>query len=154
MTAPTPTETDRPGAEINSGALSPTPEGEGTGEQENGSGKSPGAEAAKYRVRAREAEQALATAQGRIEAYQLRGLIQVAGKSLSNPADLLALSGKALQDFLGDDGDVDPELVTEAADELLSTRPGLRHAVLATDPTQGHGGASGTPPLTWADLLK
>jgi hypothetical protein len=127
---------------------------ERTGAPEGGSteetGKNPNAEAAKYRVRAREAEAARDTLAQRIKSLQTRELERIAAKSLSNPADLLTLSGKSLKDFIGDDG----ELVTETANELLGSRPGLRPVQAATDPTQGRHGGTGKPAPTWSELLK
>ena len=85
---------------------------------------------------------------------QTRELERIASKSLSNPTDLLTLSGKSLQDFIGG-GELDAELVTEAANELLGTRPGLKPLDPAVDPTQGSGyGNPGKGAPTWGALLK
>jgi hypothetical protein len=80
---------------------------------------------------------------------------RLAGKYLAQPGDLFALSGKALSELLDPEtGNVDPELVEEAAQEILSGRPGLRPNVAAIDPTQGHGGSVSKGPISWADLFK
>jgi hypothetical protein len=156
MTAPTPTETARTGAEINSGALSPTPEGERTGEPDNSSHSHPNAEAAKYRVRAREAEQQRDALTAQLVQLQTAELHRQAGEHLAVPGDI-ELSGKGLADYLTPEGWIDREAVAQAAAALIESRPGLAKnpKVLATDPTQGSGGlmpAKATP--TFGDLLK
>jgi hypothetical protein len=91
----------------------------------------------------------------RIETLQTREVERLASKGLSNPADLLTLSGKSVRDFLDESGEVDAELVQDAVDDILGTRPGLRPRQRAVDPTQGMGNdrpAKGS--LTWGDLFR
>ena len=61
----------------------------------------------------------------RVETLQTRELERIASKSLSNPADLLTLSGKAMADFLDESGELDAELITGTARERRGSRPGL-----------------------------
>ncbi|MCV7217147.1 hypothetical protein H7J51_17900 [Mycobacterium crocinum] len=134
---------------------SQTPEGgtSGTPDAQNGSESPKGNREARYRVernQAREERDALAT---RVELLQTRELERIAGEAISNPSDLLALTGKSLSEFLDEDGELDTELVTEAARELLSTRPGLRKQSPAFDPTQGVGGSTPKPKAGWDTLL-
>lgn len=111
-------------------------------------------EAARYRVQLRETETERDALTQRVERMQTRELERIAGEAISNPADLLALSGKSLAEFLGEDGELDAELVAEAAAELLSTRPGLKRGSPAFDPSQGHGGSGpGKPEPSWGALL-
>lgn len=116
----------------------------------------PGAEAAKYRVRAREAEAALATAQGRIEAMQTREALRAAGEHLAQPADLLALGDVTLADLLDDNGDIDLEAVANAAAAVIESRPGLAKNFRqpAYDHTQGRGSNPPKAQLGWDALLK
>lgn len=93
----------------------------------------------RYRGERDSARDELAAAQARIEALQTRELERIASKSLSNPADLLTLSGKTLADFLDEDGELDHEQITEAANEILCSRPGLRPNQRPVDLTQGLG---------------
>lgn len=90
----------------------------------------------------------------RVETLQTRELERIASKSLSNPADLLTLSGKAMADFLDESGELDAELITGTARELLGSRPGLGLTSPAFDPTQGHSGNPGKGSPTWSNLLK
>ncbi len=124
------------------------------GETETAS--NPNAEAAKYRVRAREAEAALATARGQIEAMQTREALRVAGEHLAQPADLLALGDATLADLLDDNGDIDLEAVANAAAAVIASRPGLAKnpRYPALDPSQGLGGNPPKPPQpSWSVLL-
>jgi hypothetical protein len=156
MTVQTPTavETEN-GHQIDADAPEPTPEGNDTGEVENGSDGQKGNREARYRVERnqyREERDALAQ---RVEQLQTRELERIASKSLSNPADLLTLSGKSLRDFIGQDGELDAELVAAVANDLLGTRPGLRPRQPAFDLSQGQGNdrpAKAQP--TFAALLK
>ena len=109
---------------------------------------------AKYRTERNEAREERDAALARIETLQTRELERIASKSLSNPADLLTLSGKSLADFLDEDGELDGELITETANEILGSRPGLRPTQRVVDPTQGMGnnGPVRSKP-TWGDLF-
>jgi hypothetical protein len=108
---------------------------------------------ARYRTERNEARAERDALAARVEQLQARELERIASKSLSNPADLLRLSGKSLEDFIGEDGELDAELVTEAANELLGSRPGLRPNAAAVDPTQGHGNNAGKGAPSWGALL-
>jgi hypothetical protein len=147
MTAPTPGQTPVPGAE------SPVDASLGGGQGIVPDEAPKGNREARYRVERNDAREALATAQAQVEAYQTRELERVASKHLSNPADIFALSGKSLSDFLTEDGELDAELITDVANDLLGSRPGLRPTPRATDPTQGSGGIPGKRPVSWEALF-
>jgi hypothetical protein len=89
----------------------------------------------------------------RVKQLQTREMERIASQSLSVPADLLTLSGKSLKDFLGEDGELDVELITDTVNDLLGSRPGLRPNVPATDPTQGTGGQQRKAPVGWEGLF-
>ncbi|MGZ4542528.1 MAG: hypothetical protein ACXVXI_05265 [Mycobacteriaceae bacterium] len=109
----------------------------------------------RYRLELRAAEAERDALSQRLSAMQTRELERIAGETLSNPSDLLALAGKSLADFLDESGELDSELVAEAATELLSTRPGLRKQTPGYDPTQGYGGrANPKSEPSWGALLK
>lgn len=109
---------------------------------------------ARYRTERNDAREALATATARIDGMQARDVERIAGKLLSAPGDLLTLSGKTVADFRDENGDIDPELVEDAATEVLAARPGLRPNVGATDLSQGHGNSHVVSSPSWSDLLK
>ncbi|MEB3031086.1 hypothetical protein [[Mycobacterium] nativiensis] len=127
-----------------------TPEGEAPGQPPKGNKE------ARYRVERNEARIERDALAQRVERMQTNELERIAAESISNPADLLALTDKTLADFLTDDGELDAELVTVAAAELLATRPGLRRGSPAFDPSQGRGGQPPAKPVepTFADLFK
>lgn len=118
-------------------------------------------EAKRYRLALRETESKLAEAHERISGYQ-RTIVEIIAKqghgdgyqhyALADPADLWTLTDKQPEDFLNENGDVDPDLVHEAVRELLRTRPGLRQ-LSAVDRTPARGGAVDRTP-TWADLFR
>ncbi|MBB2992144.1 hypothetical protein FHR72_003640 [Mycolicibacterium iranicum] len=130
------------------GGTAATPEGGSAGEPQKGNKE------ARYRVERNEARAERDALAQRVERMQTRELERVAGVAISNPADLLALTGKSLAEFLDESGELDAELVAEAAAELLNSRPGLRRHASAFDPTQGTGG-SGRPKRepSWGALL-
>lgn len=111
----------------------------GTPEQENGSEVPKGNREARYRVERNEARAERDSLTERVAQLQTRELERIAAASLSNPADLLALSGKTLADFLGEDGELDAEAIAEAAREVVATRPGLHARLRYVDPSQGSG---------------
>lgn len=80
--------------------------------------------------------------------------MRLAGKHLAEPRDIFALSGKSLKDFIGENGELDVELVAQTANELLGTRPGLKPVQPAIDLTQGHGGNPAKITPTWGAFLK
>lgn len=112
-----------------------------------------GGKEARYRVERNEARVALASATARIEAFQTREIERLAGEHLSAPGDLLTLSGRALADFVDENGDIDAEAVEEAAREVLDSRPGLRKPAQAIDRSQGRGGTERSMP-SWDALLQ
>lgn len=141
-------QTAESGHQIDGDERTDLPEGDGSGKAPKGNRE------ARYRTERNQARDALLEAQARIETLQTRELERIASKSLSNPADLLTLSGKSLADFLGEGGELDAELITETANEILGSRPGLRHNQRAVDPTQGMG--NHTPIKTkpsWGGLI-
>lgn len=110
---------------------------------------------ARYRVERNEARQERDALQARIETLQTRELERLASKSLSNPADLLTLSGKSLADLLDENGDVDPDLVSDLVADVLGTRPGLKKLDRAVDFSQGHGNQGpGKGQPSFADLFR
>lgn len=112
-------------------------------------------EAARYRTERNEARAERDTLAQRVAALQTRELERIAGKTLSNPADLLTLTGKTVAEFVGEDGELDAELVAETAGDLLVSRPGLRVTAPAVDPTIGVGGRTGGKAVTdFGGLLK
>ena len=143
-------ETPAPGAESAVDERTDLPEDGSIGQPEAPKGN----REARYRVERNEAREGLSAALARIEQLQTRELERIASKSLSNPADLLTLSGKSLVDFLDEDGELDAELITETANEILGSRPGLRPTQRLTDPTQGLGNDNpGKGKPAWADLF-
>jgi hypothetical protein len=51
------------------------------------------------------------------------------------------------------DGELDPELVTDAVEGLLATRPALAKRQAAVDPSQGHTGGQAKPKPSWDNFL-
>ncbi len=117
-----------------------------------------GAEAARYRRRLRETETELTTARTRLETFQRREVERLASDRLAVPGDLFAVHGVALDEVLGEDGSVDPDLVAMAVEQLVATRPGLaRVAPQRTGPSAVGLGARegiGAGTATWADVLR
>ncbi|MGI8614419.1 MAG: hypothetical protein ACR2KL_10830 [Nocardioidaceae bacterium] len=113
-------------------------------------------EAAKYRVRLRESETALQASQDRLTAYQRAEVERLAGERLSVAADLFAVAGTSVVDFVDEEsGMVDGNKVHQAVSELLDQRPGLRRP---SDrfPDLG-GGQRGSAPETaasWSEVLR
>ena len=144
------TQTAGTGAQINADGQSVPPEGTDTGERENG----PQNREARYRVERNEARQERDALASRLESLQTAELHRLAGDLLAAPEDL-ALSGKALQDFLTPEGWVDREAVAEAAADLVKSRPGLAKnpKFPAVDSTQGMGGSLGKPQPSWDALF-
>lgn len=130
------------------------PQGNDAGEQENGSeGYKPPREK-RYREERNQARAERDALAQRVQQLQTRELERIASKAMSNPADLLTLSGKSLSDFIGENGELDAELVTEIANDLLGSRPGLRPNARPVDLTQGHGSNPPKPKVTWATAIK
>lgn len=163
-TVDTTEETTTPDAEnapdeIGAGSVVPG-QGNDTGDSQNGTQtdkRTAGLVEARDRYKAERdsSREALSVAEARIAQLQTRELERIASKSLSNPADLLTLSGKSLADFVGEDGELDADLITETANEVLGSRPGLRPRVPAYDPTRFPGGVPGRgAPVGWEVLGK
>ena len=119
---------------------------------------SPNREAAKYRTQLREKESQLTDAQTRIERFQRREVERIAAERLAQPADVLAF-GAELSAMIGEDGEVDAELVGTAVTDLTTSRPGLakgaRPGPRHSDFGQGRTGAShAAPAAAWSDVIK
>jgi hypothetical protein len=121
-------------------------------QSENSSSEPKGNREARYRTERNSARDERDTLAQRIESLQTRELERIASKHLSNPADLLTLSGKSLADFVGEDGELDAEAIHATADYLLGSRPGLRPGQAAHDRSQGLGDIPKSQP-TWGSLL-
>ncbi len=135
-------------AESAAEGLSTPTEGVGTGEQQN-----PGNREARYRVERNQARDERDELAKRVQSLLTREAERVASKHLSEPADLFALTGKTIKDFLGEDGEVDVEAVTQAANDLLGSRPGLAKNAPAVDHSQGLGGGGRPSQPSWEMLL-
>lgn len=109
---------------------------------------------ARYRTERNEARAQRDALVQRIEQLQTRELERIASKSLSNPADLLTLSGKTLADFVGDDGELDAELIAETVNDVLGSRPGLRPPTPAHDRSQGYGSQVEKAQPSWDSFLE
>lgn len=108
---------------------------------------------ASYRVernQAREERDALAN---QVRELQQRDAERLASKGLSQPADLFTLGGVELDDLLDDSGFVDADRVSEVVSEILGSRPGLRSADRAVDPSQSLGAGSRAE-VSWSDMLR
>lgn len=113
-------------------------------------------EAAKYRTRLREVEGERDGLVARVERMQHAEVARLVGDRLAVPDDVFGF-GLTLADLLGDDGEVDPELVNTAVVGLLGSRPGL--AVVPDKPRfpDMGGGRRGSTIETgpgWSDLIR
>lgn len=108
-------------------------------------------EAARYRRRLREAEAERDTLAERVERMQRAEVERLAGTRLSVGADIFTVGGAALAELLDEHGNVAPERVSAAADELVSARPGLAPSRWP-DMGQGNRGAA-APARSWARVL-
>lgn len=114
-------------------------------------------EAARWRVTARQAETKLVVAEARLEQMRVAEVQRLAANKLADPADLF-LGGITIDRLLGEDGEVDPQLVDEAAEAVLEQKPHWRsrpRPVGAPASAVNSDGkiTGGTPTPTWADLL-
>jgi hypothetical protein len=155
MTAPQET-IDTADAGSNSITIDDGTPGSPTGEApEDHSGSRLHREAAKYRTQLRDTEAERDTLQARVEAMQLHQVEHYAGQHLSDPTDLLALSGLELAELLTEDGFADPDKIRVAAAGVVATRPGLGLNSPAVDFTQGSGNvAPGRGQASWGSLLQ
>lgn len=109
---------------------------------------------ARYRVERNEAREEARQLQERIDSLLTREAERVAAQHLAEPADLFTLSGKSVRDFVGEDGELDTELVATTANEILGTRPGLSPVARATDRSQGLGGGAQNTGPQWSDVFQ
>ncbi|ODU14003.1 MAG: hypothetical protein ABS80_21260 [Pseudonocardia sp. SCN 72-51] len=117
----------------------------------------PAAQAAKYRVRLRETEAERDALSERLNTLQCREVERLAAEHLADGADLW-LSGTELTALLDEDGNVDPERVSETATALVQSRPHWAAKPRPGQPLLRKGqlksGASlAPPPGGWATLL-
>lgn len=68
-----------------------------------------------------ERDETIATLQARVDAGDRAAVEKAVGDRLADPADLWL--GHSLEDFRGEDGEVDAERVTAAVDALLESKP-------------------------------
>jgi len=113
----------------------------------------PHKEAARYRTQLREAESQLQVLTERLNAFQRADVLRRAGEHLDAPEDIFTVGGHALEDFLDEAGEVDPNKVEEASKAIVESRPGLASRVGAYDRYQAYGGKVNRE-LNWADLFK
>lgn len=151
-------ETTQNGAVADAGAQTAPPAGEGTGEPDDGSQSpdgSKGSREARYRTERNAAREELATAHGRIEAYQRAEVERLAAEHLAVPADFW-LSENAVADYVDPEtGAVDADRVAEDVRLLIEERPRLGSRSPAFDPSRGMGG--GTPPAkvaSWSSAFR
>lgn len=145
--------TPSPGAQIDGDEQTVPGQGNAAGEPENGSESPKGNREARYRVERNEARQERDALTARVEALQTREVLRLADE-LAQPSDLLGIGGNSLADFVGEDGEVDPEAVAEAVAALVEARPGLAKnpRQRAVDLSQGLGNGT-RPPADWAAFL-
>ena len=121
--------------------------GTDSGEQNNSREK-------RYRLERNEARQERDALVQKVESLLTREAERIASRALAEPADLFSLTGKTVKDFVGEDGELDEELILDTANDLLGFRPGLAKNAPAVDVTQGHGFQGGKPKIGWGILLK
>ncbi|MFC4494930.1 hypothetical protein ACFPA8_12370 [Streptomyces ovatisporus] len=105
-------------------------------------------EAQQLRRRLREAERERDALLERVTAFQSAEVERLAAEKLEVAGDLFAVGGIELAGLLAEDGSVDPDKVSAAADALVAERPGLANQAAARDASrealQGAMGARGT----------
>lgn len=142
------TDTTLTGSESAADGPDGLPEGNDTGEAQKGKRE------ARYRVERNEARAERDALAQRVERMQRAEVERIASEHLAAPADFW-LSDNDVSAYLTDDGEVDPERVSEDARLLISERPRLGKHSPAFDPMQGQGGQ---PPAkaqpSWGALLK
>jgi len=115
-------------------------------------GKRARAEAAAYRRRLRDTEGERDRLAEHLLGYQRRAAEDLAAVSLSRGDDLW-LATDDVSAVLDDAGQVDPDKVTAAVQQVLDGRPQLGRPAAGFD--LGHrGGAPGSDPATFADVLR
>lgn len=116
----------------------------------------PDREAARYRRQLREAETARDTLAARVTKYQTAEAERLAtgpGRLL-DPTDLWRATD--LASVVDDDGEIDPEKVTAAVDELVTAKPHYRQPDVAHDSLDlgVRGLANQKADPDWGDLLR
>lgn len=117
------------------------------------------AEAAKWRVAARQAETHLAIAEARIAELRTAEVEQVVtdSRKLADAKDLWLSPGLTLDALLGDDGNIDKQLVNEAVDELLAAKPHWRNPIGAPSSAVNGNGTIPSPGQalpSWMDVIR
>jgi hypothetical protein len=138
--------------EANANGQTIPPEGIDTQEVPEGT---TGNREARYRVERNEARAERDALSQKIDQLLTRDAERIASKHLAHGADVFTLSGKTVKDFTDPKtGEIDADLVIQAANEVLGTRPGLRASIAAVDPSQGLGaGVPIEPKPSWERLL-
>lgn len=125
-------------------------------DEEDGS-KGVRAEAARRRVQLREVEAERDALTERVQGFLRADAERIASAQLSQAADLFDIGNVQLADLLGEDGEVDPKLVEDAAEELIAARPGLAVPEPRRGPSRGglgnYGSTAGSSGRTWAGEL-
>lgn len=112
---------------------------------------------ARYRIKLREAEAERDTLRQTVEAMQRREVERLAAEHLTKPAALWT-AGVELSSLVAEDGTVNPDLVTAAAQDarqqlgLEDPRAKLRRGPLV--PREGLSLSSGGNSGTWVDAFK
>ncbi|ANQ71719.1 hypothetical protein [Rhodococcus sp. 008] len=125
----------------------------------SGSGNS---EAARRRVQLREVEAERNALRTRIESLQSAEIARLAAPGLAQPLDLFDIGGMTVADLLTDEGDVDPDKVSDAVADLVTARPGLSNPARVQaqqqrymDFGQGAGNpGSGPRAASWGKFLR
>lgn len=115
---------DQPATDTDTTAK-PDPDATGADERDRAADEALGevrAEAAKYRTRLRDAEADRDAIGERLAEAQRREVSRQVGDRMHDPDDLW-MAGTDVADMLDDDGNIDPERVTLALDELKDARP-------------------------------
>lgn len=124
---------------------------EQTSTEDTDDGKRGNPEAAKWRTKYRDAEATISTLAERVTSMQRAEVVRLAtgagklidGEDVFRSADLT--------DLLTDDGDVDPEAVSEAVAALRASKPHLTASAFGDGVGIGERNPAGTK--TWADVL-
>ena len=115
-------------------------------------------EAARWRVTARQTETKLHVAEARIEEMQRNEINRHLATKLQAPEDFWPATNQTLADLLNEDGQVDTERVSAAADAVLDGRPHWRAKLkpVGAPSTAVTGDGKYEPPqtVTWHSLLQ
>ncbi|MFA7511858.1 MAG: hypothetical protein WCZ29_15370 [Mycolicibacterium vanbaalenii] len=114
-------------------------------------------EAKKYRQRAQAAEAERDTLRTRLESMQRNEVERLAAEHLKDGTDLWR-DGAQLADLLDDDGNIDPDKITDVTQTLVTAHPHWRKLAPAAPPasivTATDKIAPGEKQATWSDLLQ